>query len=67
MCLGCIEVASKRCRELSGEVSTGSSSDRVVVLANSIVVWIKTRSLLLPVLTASSPEAANCLTQREPN
>jgi hypothetical protein len=38
----------------SDEVSTGSGSDRVSVLANSTVGWIETRSLPLPVLTAKS-------------
>ena len=53
--------------ELSEEVSTGSGSDRVIVLANLTVAWIETRSHPpphagcprgdpgpLPVLTASS-------------
>lgn len=40
--------------ELSDEVRTGSGSDRVVLLANSWVSWVETRSLLLPVLTAQS-------------
>ena len=34
-----------------GEVSTGSGSDRVIVLAISAIAWIETRSLPLPVLT----------------
>src|SRR5882762_591864 len=37
----------------SDEVSTASGSDRVIVPANSTVLLIETRSLLLPVLTAS--------------
>jgi hypothetical protein len=37
--------------DLSDEVSTGSGSDWIIVLANSTVAWIETRSLPLPVLT----------------
>jgi hypothetical protein len=33
------------------EVSTGSGSDRVIVLAILSVAWMETRSLPLPVLT----------------
>ncbi len=40
--------------QLNNEVSTGSGSDRVIVVANSTVAGIETRSLLLPVRTASS-------------
>jgi hypothetical protein len=39
--------------ELRDVVSTGSGSDRVIVLTNSTVEWVETRSLPLPVLTAS--------------
>jgi len=39
-------------RKFEDEVSTGSGSDRVIVLAKSTVAWIATRSLSLPVLTA---------------
>src|SRR5205807_9690930 len=39
---------------LSCEVSTGSGSDRVIVLPISPVASIETRSLVFPVLTSSS-------------
>jgi hypothetical protein len=52
ICLGCISLSTPSRVELSDEVSTGSGSDWVIVRANSTVVWIETRSLPLPVLTA---------------